>query len=81
MGLSIDTIITLDNNEKYIVLNETMYNGNKYFLTTHLDKDEIPIKSDVKIFLEIVEGLDTIVEVITDQNLIIELTKKFKEQA
>ena len=31
MGLEINTIITLENNEKYQIINENLYNGKKYF--------------------------------------------------
>ena len=38
MGLKTNTIITLENNEKYVVLNETMYGGTKYFLVMGIDE-------------------------------------------
>ncbi len=80
MGLEIDTIITLSNNERYVVLNETMYSGKKYFLTTGVDEKK-EIKSDqVAIFLEEIEGLDVYVRRVTDPELLVQLTKLLKEQ-
>ena len=38
MGLKINHIIVLENKEEYIILNETMYNGKKYFLSMGLNK-------------------------------------------
>ena len=80
MGLEVNTIITLSNQEKYVVLNETMYLGKKYFLATGLD-DKKEIKTDnVVIFVEELEGLDTYVRKVTDSELLIQLTKLLKEQ-
>jgi len=37
MSLKPNTIISLENGEKYVVLNETMYGGVKYFLVMGVD--------------------------------------------
>lgn len=80
MGLSIDTIITLENQEKYVVLNETFYEGNKYFMVTGIDENKQVIPEKVAIFKEKVEGLDTYIVKIENQELIAKLTQVFKEQ-
>lgn len=80
MGLSIDTIITLENQEKYVVLNETFYEGNKYFMVTGIDENKQIIPEKVAIFKEKVEGLDTYIVKIENQELIAKLTQVFKEQ-
>ena len=43
MGLKTNTIITLENQEKYVVLNETMYGGIKYFLVMGVTDNELII--------------------------------------
>lgn len=80
MGLSVNTIITLENNEKYIVLNETFYQGNKYFMVMGVDDNKQIIPNNVAIFKELIEGLDTYIIKITDSELKNELAKELKEQ-
>lgn len=80
MGLEINTIITLENNEKYVVLNETMYMGKKYFLTMGIDEKKEVKSDDVAILQEELEGLDIFVIKVTDSELLIKLTQLLKEQ-
>ncbi|MGN0967447.1 MAG: hypothetical protein ACI4OP_07735 [Candidatus Coprovivens sp.] len=80
MGLRTNTIISLENNEKYVVLNETMYGGTKYFLVMGVDENKDVIPSNVAIIEEIIEGADTYVERVKDPELIIILTRILKSQ-
>lgn len=80
MGLSINTIITLENNEKYIVLNETFYQGSKYFMVMGVDDNKQVLPEKVAIFKELIEGLDTYVIKIDDPELKNELAKELKDQ-
>ena len=80
MGLKTNTIISLENNEKYVVLNETMYGGTKYFLVMGVDENKDVIPSNVAIIEEIIEGADTYVERVKDPELIIILTRILKSQ-
>ncbi len=80
MGLEVNTIITLSNNEKYVVLNETLYSGKKYFLTMGVDEKKEVQTDNVAIFEEELEGLDTYVKKVTDSELMIKLTSLLKEQ-
>lgn len=80
MGLSVNTIITLENKEKFVVLNETFYEGNKYFMTMGINEDKEIIPTKVSIFKELIEGLDTFVIKITDAELLAKLTEIFKNQ-
>ncbi len=80
MGLEVNTIITLSNNERYVVLNETIYLGKKYFLTMGVDEKKEIESNNVAIFLEELEGIDTYVTKVTDSELLIQLTKLLKEQ-
>lgn len=80
MGLKTNTIISLENNEKYVVLNETMYGGTKYFLVMGVDENKDVIPSNVAIIEEIIEGNDTYVERVKDPELVIILTRILKSQ-
>lgn len=80
MGLEVNTIITLSNGEKYVVLNEAMYLGKKYFLTMGVDEKKEVKSNEVAVFVEEQEGLDTYVRKITDSDLLVKLTKLLKEQ-
>ena len=62
MSLRTNTIISLENNEKYVVLNETMYGGNKYFLVMGVDDNKDVIPTNVAIVEEIIDGQDTYVD-------------------
>lgn len=80
MGLRTNTIITLENNEKYILLNETMYGGTKYFLVMGVDEKKEIIPNKVKIIEEIIDGNDVYVNPVTDPELIVILTRILKSQ-
>ena len=80
MGLKTNTIITLENNEKYVVLNETMYGGSKYFLVMGIDEKLEMVPNKVKILEEILDGVDIYVNTVTDANLISILTRLLKAQ-
>ena len=74
------TIISLENNEKYVVLNETMYGGVKYFLVMGVDENKDIIPTNVAIVEEIIDGQDTYVDRVKDPELIIILTRILKSQ-
>ena len=80
MGLKINTIITLENDEKYVVLNETMYGGIKYFLVMGIDAKKNIVPSNIAILEEIIEGNEVFVDRVTDPDLIVILTRILKAQ-
>lgn len=80
MGLKINTIITLANKEKYVLLNETMYGGIKYFLAMGVDENKDIIPNKVKILEETIKGTDVFVKAVTDPEMIIILTRILKSQ-
>ena len=80
MSLRTNTIISLENNEKYVVVNETMYGGVKYFLVMGVDENKDIIPTNVAIVEEIIDGQDTYVERVKDPELIIILTRILKSQ-
>ena len=92
MGLKINTIISLASNEKFVLLNETMYGGIKYFLAMGVDdnKDIIP-NTFVAGFIGMppmnfinatinVDGSDVYVKAVTDPEMIVILTRILKSQ-
>lgn len=80
MGLKINNIIVLENKEQYIVLNEAMYYGKKYFLAMGLNEKREVISSNVVILEEYVSGFDTYVSKVIDNELLTILTRMFKAQ-
>lgn len=79
-GLKVNTIITLDNEKKYVVLNETMFGGIKYFLVMGVDAKNDVIPSEVAILEEIISNEGLQVARVEDQDLIITLTRILKSQ-
>lgn len=80
MKIKINTIITLENNEQYMVLNQTIYEGDKYYLVMGLDQNKEIIENNVAIFKEETEQDNVYIEKVEDSKLIIELTKKLKAE-
>ncbi len=80
MGLKINTIITLENGEKYVVLNETMYGGIKYFLVMGVDENKDIIPNNIAILEEIIDGEEIFVDRVRDPELIVILTRILKSQ-
>lgn len=80
MGLKVNTIITLANKERYVLLNETMYGGIKYFLAMGIDEKKDIIPNKVKILEESLKGTDVYVKAITDPEMIVILTRILKSQ-
>ncbi|MCM1052654.1 MAG: hypothetical protein NC483_01570 [Ruminococcus sp.] len=80
MGLKINTIVVLENKEEYIILNEAMYLGKKYFLAVGLDEKREVIPKKVAILEEYVSGFDTYVSKVVETELMTVLTRMFKAQ-
>lgn len=80
MGLKLNSIVILENNEEYLTLNEAMYYGKKYFLTMKLkDNREVDTK-DIVILEEYISGFETYVIKVIDKDIISVLTRMFKAQ-
>ena len=80
MQMKCNTIITLENGEKYMVLNEAVYEQEKYYLVMGVDQNKEIIQSKVAIFKEEKENNETYVTKVEDSNEIVKLTQEFKEQ-
>lgn len=80
MKLELDTIARLNNNEKYIILNHIEENGSNYYLTMGIIGDNEIDSSKVVILEEIKDDEGYYVEKVIDSDLILKLTKLFKDQ-
>lgn len=80
MKIKVNSIVTLENLESYVVLSETVYQENKYFLMMGLDENKDVISSKVAIFKEEVCEPDSYVIQVVDPNLLATLTKLLKSQ-
>ena len=78
--LKINTIITLKNSESYVILNEVTYENEQYFLVMGLDEKKDVIPSKVLIIKEVTKNNRTFIKIVNDQDLIIKLTKKLKDE-
>ena len=78
MQMKSNTIITLENGEKYMVLNEAVYEQEKYYLVMGVDQNKEIIQSKVAIFKEEKENNETYVTKVEDSNEIVKLTQEFK---
>ena len=63
MHLFIPWIYSQENNEKYQIINENLYNGKKYFLANKIDNQTETI------FEEELEGLDIYVREVLDKEM------------
>ena len=80
MKLELDKIVKLNNEEKYIVLNYINDEGNDYFLTMGIIGDNEIDSSRVIVFKQAQDDQGFFVEKVIDSELLLKLTKLFKEQ-
>ena len=79
MNLEKGEIITLDNDEEYIISDLISYNDSRYFFTFQV-KDEEKISSNIAIFEEVVLDEEVLVERVIDRELLEILIPLFKEK-
>ena len=78
MGLKVNTIISLDDGEQYVLLSTVEYEEAAYFLAMGVDEKKDVIPSRVAILEEILEDDEVYVEPVTDPELVIYLTPLLK---
>ena len=78
MNISENVIIVLENQERYIVLNEIHYEEDKYYLLMGIDNNNDVISSKVVFIKTINDNDDLYVIKINDEQLIKNLTKVLK---
>ena len=84
MGLKINTIVHLEDDERFVLLSETEYEGSHYFLAMGVDENKHVIPQKVAILEEEAEfnadGEEEIyVDRVTDPELVIVLTGILKQ--
>lgn len=65
--MKIDTVVTLDNNQKYYLTNETEENSNQYFLGVLLDDNNKPTSTGAIFMEENINGKPFLKEVDDDK--------------
>ena len=80
MKLELNTIARLNNDEKYIILNELDYNEKKYYLTMGIIGENEIDSNKVIILEEIKDDQGYYVEKVIDSDLLLTLTRLFRDQ-
>ena len=80
MKLELNAIARLNNDEKYIILNHINEDNRDFYLTMGIIKDTEIDSSKVVILEEIKDEKGYYVEKVIDSDLLLKLTKLFKEQ-
>lgn len=73
----INHILTLDNNEKYMILNQAIYQKKNYFLAVRVTEDEEETLNEFKLLEEVDVNGERAVVIVQDENVIELLTKYF----
>lgn len=76
----INSIITLANNEEYMILNATNYDSRTYYLMMGLDSNKNIISNKVGIFETREENNKLYLRQVKDSELMIKLTDVFKNE-
>lgn len=71
-------IIVLENDERYTLLKEIKYEGDRYFMAAGIDKDENIDRKKIAILKHVKEKDGDYVEIVKDENLINKLSTEFE---
>lgn len=74
----INSILTLDNDEKYMVLNQALYQNKNYFLVARVTDDEEDVLEEFKLLEETEVNGEKALQLVTDEKIIDLLTKYFE---
>jgi len=74
----INNILTLDNDEKYMVLNQALYQNKNYFLVAKVTDDEEDVLEEFKLLEETEVNGEKALQLVKDEKIIELLTKYFK---
>ena len=77
--MTVDSVITLDNDVNCLLLEKVNFETDNYFLSVVLNEDEEP-SDEYVIFKEIIENNENYVEAVADANLQTELIKLFTNE-
>lgn len=73
----INSILTLDNDEKYMVLNQALYQNRNYFLVAKVIDGEEEVTDEFKLLEETEINGEKALQLVTDENVIELLAKYF----
>lgn len=73
----INHILTLDNDEKYMILNQAIYQKKNYFLAVKVTEDEEDVLDEIKLLEEVDVNGEKAVVIVQDERIIELLTKYF----
>ena len=73
----IDSVLELENGEKYVVLNQAIYQEKNYYLVARLSEDAKQIEGEVKICEELLDDGVLAIKLVKDEKLIELLAKYF----
>lgn len=73
-----NSIIKLENNEEYVILDKICYNSDVYYFCSELESNENNIKKKIKFFIEKKDNTDFYLANVTDQEVVSELIKIIK---
>ena len=79
MENKIDKIITLDDNTKYMIMDQGNYNGKCYFLVSKLDNDD-NLTETFSIMEEIIDNGISKIETVKDEVLLKALAEYFNKR-
>ena len=71
----INNILVLENEEKYVVLNQAIYKEKNYYLVAKITPDEQDVTDEIKIIEELEQDGKTGVKLVTDEDMIRLLTQ------
>ena len=74
----INNILTLDNDEKYMVLNQAVYQNKNYFFVVRVSDDEEDVLDEFKLLEETEINGQKALQLVKDENIIDLLTKYFQ---
>lgn len=74
--MKVDMIVTLKDNKRYILVDESIQNGKKYFLGTRIDEDGKPV-AESEIFEELLSNNETYLLPVEDKDVFNTLTAVF----
>lgn len=74
----INNILILDNDEKYMVLNQAVYQNKNYFLVARVTEDEEDVLDEYKLLEETNLNGEPALQLVSDEKVISLLTKYFQ---
>lgn len=78
MSLEIDQLITLEDNKKYIITSDLVYEGERYIFLAGVKEDESDINKEFVIAKAVNDNGEAYIEDVTDEELLKTLISMFE---